>query len=233
MKEKAKYVRQMFSNIADDYDLFNSLFSFNRDSYWRKFAVSQAAMGSRGIAADIATGTGKVARELVRQNGKQSKVIGIDFCDRMLAKAKDKTRSTTSEGAIELVLADAQSLPFPNNVFDCATISFALRNVTSIEDTFREMARVVKEGGRVVSLELTCPPRGLFSKIYRFYLRNMAPLVGGIMSRRKEAYVYLHHSIEELPSPEEVKLIMEEVGLKEVRIYNLTLGTSVVHVGTK
>ena len=227
MEDKAAYVHNAFLAIADKYDLLNTLLSFNRDSYWRRFAASKAGVRGGERTLDVATGTGKLAVELAKEVGERGEVVGIDFCQRMLYKAKNKKIN------IELVLATLESLPFPDNTFDCATIGFALRNVTDIERTLQEMTRVIKRGGKVVCLEFAPPRRRLFQKIYCFYLFTILPFIGGLISRQREVYAYLPRSIVEFPRPEELKQRMQGVGLKEVRFYPLTWGIVSVHVGTK
>jgi demethylmenaquinone methyltransferase/2-methoxy-6-polyprenyl-1,4-benzoquinol methylase len=227
MEDKAAYVRHAFSAIADTYDLLNTLLSFNRDKYWRKFAASKTDLKKGETALDVATGTGKLAIELTKRAGERGKVVGIDFCRRMLYKAKNRKKN------IELLLATSESLPFPDNTFDCATIGFALRNVADIKKTLQEITRVVKPGKKVVCLEFARPPHQLFQKIYRFCLFAILPFIGGLISRQKEAYAYLPRSIMEFPAPEEVKQLIEGVGLKDVQFYPLTWGIVTVHVGTK
>lgn len=227
MEDKATYIHGMFSAIADKYDLHNTLLSFNRDKHWRRFAVSKTGVIGGERTLDVATGTGKLARELAEEVGERGEVIGIDFCQRMLYKAKSRKANT------ELVLATSESLPFPDNTFDCATIGFALRNVADIEKTLQETTRVIKPGGKAVCLEFSLPRHRIFKKIYRFYLFDILPFIGGLISGYKEAYTYLPRSIEEFPEPEELKQTMERVGLKEVQFYPLTWGIVTVHLGTK
>jgi demethylmenaquinone methyltransferase/2-methoxy-6-polyprenyl-1,4-benzoquinol methylase len=226
MKDKATYTQPLFSSIADRYDLLDTLLSFNRDKYWRRLAAAKAELKSGGIALDVATGTGKLALELAR--GNNTRIIGVDFCQGMLLKAKMRLN-----GNIELALARAESLPFSDNAFDCATIGFALRNVTDIGKTLQEMIRVVKVGGKVVCLEFSPPQHRLFGRIYRFYLFHLLPFIGGLISKNREAYAYLPQSIVEFSSPEELRQIMEKAGLKGVQIYPLTQGIATVHEGTK
>jgi demethylmenaquinone methyltransferase/2-methoxy-6-polyprenyl-1,4-benzoquinol methylase len=232
MEDKATYVRRMFATIADRYDLLNSLLSFRRDGAWRRFAVSKSGLQPGGLALDVATGTAELARRLARRNS-GSMIIGMDFSRDMLSRARAKLANLSGAGRIELVLGDALSLPFPDNTFDCATIGFALRNVASIADTIGEMARVVRPGGRVISLELTRPSSSLVRAIYYVYLFRIAPYIGGLISGRRQAYTYLPESILEFPSPEEVREIMREAGLRGVETHRLTLGIATVHVGIK
>ena len=230
--DKAAYVQSMFAAIADRYDLLNSLLSFRRDGAWRKFAISKSGFPPGGIALDAATGTAEMAR-LLAQRSSESRVVGIDFSPDMLAKARTKLATSPHGKMIYLISGDVLRLPFPDNVFDCATIGYALRNVVNIVDAFREMARVVKSGGRVVSLELTRPSSRFVRTIYYGYLFHIAPYIGGLISGKKEAYTYLPQSILEFPSPQEVTRIMEEAGLQRVETYRLILGTATVHVGVK
>ena len=227
MEDKATYIRSMFSAIADKYDFQNTLLSFNRDKSWRKFAVSKTGVTGGEKALDVATGTGKLALDLAEKIGDRGEVIGIDFCEEMLHKARGKKEN------VELLLATAESLPFPHDIFDCATIGFAMRNVTDIERTLRETTRTIKPGGKLVCLEFSRPRNRIFRKLYRIYLFTILPFIGGLLSGHKEAYTYLPHSIEEFLGPEELKQKMEESGLRDVQFHPLTWGITWVHVGTK
>lgn len=227
MEGKTAYVHNLFSAIADKYDLLNTLLSFNRDKYWRKFTVSKTGVKGGEIALDVATGTGRLSRELAEKIGERGQVVGIDFCEKMLYKAKSRRTN------IELVLATSESLPFPDDTFACATIGFALRNVTDIGKTLQETTRVIKLGGKVVCLEFSQPRQRLFRKIHHFYLFTILPFIGGLISGQREGYAYLPRSIMEFAKPEELKQVMEEVGLKDVQFYPLTWGVVTVHVGTK
>ncbi len=231
-KDKAPYVQAMFTAIADRYDLLNSLLSFRRDGAWRRFTASRAILQTGGLALDVGTGTGELARHLARQNN-ESTILGLDFCPEMLQKAETKLTNSPGKKRIQLILGDILRLPFPDSTFDCVTISFALRNVADIAGAFHEMARVVKGGGRVVSLELTRPSPSLVRAVYYIYLHHIAPYIGGLLSGRREAYTYLPESILEFPSPEKVKEIMQQAGLQKVETHHLTLGAATVHIGTK
>lgn len=231
-EDKTAYMRAMFTAIADSYDLINSLLSLRRDGAWRRFAASQSGIRPGGLALDVATGTGELARHLSLWNG-EGTIIGIDSCYKMLLKAKAKLVTPSDGSRVELVLGDALQLPFPDNTFDCVTVGFGLRNVADIGAAFHEITRVAKSGARVVSLELTRPRSSLARALHNFCLFHIAPFVGGLISGSKEAYTYLADSIMESPSPEEVKKIMENAGLQEVEVYRLTLGIATVHAAIK
>lgn len=227
MKDKATYVRRMFSAIANRYDLLNTLLSFRRDQYWRSCTVASLRLRGDETLLDVATGTGKLADELRRHVGGKGKVVGIDFCREMLYRAKAK------EGAAELVLATADEAPFSDNTFDGATIGFALRNVPDVERMLLETTRVVKTGGKVVCLEFSRPRHRVFQTLHKLYLFVVLPLIGRAVSGNKEAYLYLPRSIMEFHEPDELQRVMQNAGLVDVDFRLLTCGVVAIYTGTK
>jgi len=232
MGNKETYVQKMFSSIADKYDTLNTLLSLNRDKYWRRFAVSKAALNRGEKVLDVATGTGKLALELADKVGERGEVIGIDFCLEMLDKAKDNLRKAGCQN-VALVQANAEALPFPDCIFDCATAGFVLRNVSDIEKTLQEMTRVLRPTGKLVCLEFSQPQNSIFRGIYRLYISGVLPFIGGLLSRNWHAYSYLPRSIVGFPSPLEVREVMEQTGLRNIAVYPLTFGTVTVYIGNK
>ncbi|HIE51145.1 MAG TPA: bifunctional demethylmenaquinone methyltransferase/2-methoxy-6-polyprenyl-1,4-benzoquinol methylase UbiE [Armatimonadetes bacterium] len=231
--EKAGQVRSLFAQIAPRYDLLNAVLSVNLHRRWRPFAVRKAALRPGDWAVDVATGTGDFAWELLRAVGPRGRVVGVDFCAPMVVLGRRKARQRGVEGKIRFVLGQAEDLPFAEDTFDCATLGFALRNVSSVERTLAEMARVVKPGGRVVNLELTRPPGRWWGWMYRWYLHRFVPLIGGLLSGKPEAYAYLSQSIQNFLSPEQVAEQMEAVGLEHIHIYPLAGGVATLHLGVK
>ncbi|UCG82357.1 MAG: ubiquinone/menaquinone biosynthesis methyltransferase [Dehalococcoidia bacterium] len=221
----------MFAGISGHYDLINSLLSFRRDHWWRQFAAIQASVKPGGIVLDVATGTGELARHLSRLND-GSTVIGVDFCHEMLLRARNKLASPDRENSVHLVIGDALKLPFSDSIFDAVTVGFALRNVADLKSAFGEIARVVKPGGRVVSLELYQPPTRAISVLYNLLLFLVARWIGALISGSREAYHYLPASIVEFSTPEEVNETMESAGLRNIEIHRLTLGIAAVHIAT-
>jgi len=230
-QDKEAYVEQMFTAIAPSYDLLNRLLSFGRDNRWR-LQAAQCCQADAKMVLDVATGTGKMASILAKRPGVHQ-MVGLDFTPAMLTQAKARLAKLRLNSTIHLIQGDAQHLPFPDATFDCAVISYALRNVSDITKTFAEMTRVVRPDGRVVSLELTRPRQGLFQKLYYFYMHRIAPLLGGLISGKREAYKYLPNSIMVFPTPEEIKAIMEKVGLEGVAIRSLLEGAVTIQVGTR
>ena len=232
MENKGTYVQQLFSSIADRYDAINTLLSFNRAKYWRRFAVSKAGLNPGEKVLDVATGTGKLALALANKIGGRSEVIGIDFSPKMLDRAKENLRKAGGQN-VALIQANAEALPFPDCIFDYVTAGFAVRNFADIEQSLQETTRVLRQGGKLVSLEFSLPQNRILRGIYRLYIFGLVPLIGGLLSRNWHAYTYLPRSIAQFPSPLELKEIMERMGLSNIVIYPLTRGTVTVHVGTK
>jgi demethylmenaquinone methyltransferase/2-methoxy-6-polyprenyl-1,4-benzoquinol methylase len=227
MRDKSAYVHRAFVAIANRYDLLNTLLSFNQDRRWRRSTVSALGLKGSETILDVATGTGKLAHEVERRLGPSARVVGIDFCEPMLRKAKVQADRTN------LVLATSESLPFPDNCFDGATIGFALRNVPDMERTLQEMTRTMKPGGTVVCLEFSRPRHPVMRGLHQFYLLRVLPMVGWLISGDREAYLYLPRSIMAFPTAEELRGTMQKAGLERVHFRFLTWGVVAVHIGTK
>lgn len=222
---KSPFVREMFGRITARYDLLNLCLSFGLDRLWRRAAVRQLRLPPGGSAVDLCCGTGDVTETLARQVGRPQ-VVGVDFVPAMLEKARVKYPG------IRFVEGDALAVPLPDAQFDGATVAFGLRNVDDVEALFREMRRLVRPGGRVVSLELTRPP-GLLGVLHGLFLRYVVPFVGGVISGDPEAYRYLARSIAAFLPVQEVADRMRAAGLVDVRIVPLHGGIATLHVGTR
>ena len=175
----------------------------------------------------MACGTGKLTAALASAVGPTGRVVGVDLSTAMLEQAR---HAFGGLGQIEFVAGNALALPFEANVFDAATIAFGLRNLASFGDGFREMARVVRPGGRVVCLELTTPRPKIAGRFYSAVFGRMAPFVGTAFGKR-QAYAYLPHSLDGFPSAEELAETMRQVGLANVTVRRLALGAVALHSG--
>ena len=231
-ESKERYVEALFASIAPRYDLLNSILSFNCHKRWRAFAVRQCSLSPGDAALDVCAGTLDLAIELSRPVGPTGRVVGVDFCRPMLEVGRRKLEKRRI-GNVFPVEGNAERLPVPSGSFRAATIGFALRNVASVENTLAEMARVVKPGGRVVSLELAKPEGPVFRRLHRLYFYHVLPVIGGAVNRRREAYQYLPESLERFQSREELSEMMRNVGLGDVRVHDLAGGAIAVHVGIK
>ena len=230
--EKETYVRSVFAAIADRYDFLNTVLSFNQDKYWRRFAVAKAALPANGTALDVCCGTGMLSLELAK-SAQGAKVTGLDFSREMLAVGQEKITKSGFGDQIQLLQGNAMKLPFPDNTFDCATIGFALRNVPDIKQVIGEMRRVVKPGGRVVSLELAKPSAFGFKQLYYLYFEHLLPLFGKLGVGVDGPYRWLPESLRQFPHQEVIRDYFAEMGLQHSTYDELTGGIVAVHVGSK
>jgi demethylmenaquinone methyltransferase/2-methoxy-6-polyprenyl-1,4-benzoquinol methylase len=221
----------MFDRIAPRYDLMNALMTGGRDQAWRRAAGRVARPENEGIALDVATGTGDLARALLEETG-VSRVIGLDFSGPMLALGRAKARRLGLEARIQFVVGDALALPFPDRTFACVASAFLLRNLTDLDRGLREMARVTRPGGKVAALETSQPTLPGFRALFALYFHRLVPILGGLVSGDQEAYRYLPHTAQGFLPPEELATTMRKAGLREVAYRRLALGTVAIHVGT-
>lgn len=225
------YVHRLFSNIAYRYDLMNTTLSFNRDKYWRKFAVSRCNLQSGGRGLDVCCGTGMLSLVMAKAVGTDGEVVGIDFCKNMLTKAGENIKHSPYDGIIRLAHGNALSLPFADNYFDCATIGFGLRNVSDIIKTLEEMSRVVRPGGKIVSLDLSKPSAPVFKQVYYFYFNWIVPLLGRMGIGLSGPYSYLPESLKNYPHQSQIARLFSLTGLVNVSYHELTGGIVTVHEG--
>jgi demethylmenaquinone methyltransferase / 2-methoxy-6-polyprenyl-1,4-benzoquinol methylase len=224
-------VRQMFSSIATRYDVTNEVLSFGIHRLWRRKAIRLSGAKPGDAVLDCATGTGDLAIAFKHTVGGDGRVVGTDFCPEMLESAPAKA---TREGLeIEFAVADAMDLhAYADNTFDVASISFGIRNVDDPVRCLKEMARVVKPGGRVVVLEFG-QPTGLYGGLFRFYSKVLMPFVGGLLTGNRAAYQYLPRTAAAFPAGEKFLELMDRSGAYRKRVaHPLTFGTAYVYVGT-
>lgn len=226
MSEK---VRNMFAEIADDYDRINSILSFGVHSAWRKKSVLESGAKPGDRVLDCATGTGDLALEFKRTVGHEGYVLGTDFCQEMIEHAPGKAEK--NQLVVDFEVADAMNLPYPDNHFDIASIAFGIRNVDDPLVCLHEMSRVVKPGGRVVVLEFG-QPKGVMKMPYQIYSKHVMPAVGGWISGNREAYTYLPETSAKFPAGDKFLELMEQSGsFDETRSVKLTGGIAFVYIG--
>ncbi len=228
---KEQYVHDIFSRIAHRYDFLNTALTFNLDKYWRSFAVSKCNIKPGDKVLDVCCGTGMLSLEMAKALQGNGSVVGIDFCEKMLEKGRSNIANSLYGSNIQLTHGNAMDLPFPDGEFDCAVIGFALRNVPDIGKVIGEMSRVVKPGGRVVSLELSKPGIPIFKQGYYLYFNYLVPLLGKMGVGQKGPYSYLANSLKNFPHQTEIKEIFANQGLCEVDYYELAGGIVTVHQG--
>jgi demethylmenaquinone methyltransferase/2-methoxy-6-polyprenyl-1,4-benzoquinol methylase len=219
---------RMFGAICDRYDLMNTLMTFGRDRFWRRYLVRSSALPQWGRLLDVGTGTGHIAFEAMRTRPAIS-AIAVDRNPRMIAVGR------THRGAerVRWCLADALDLPFPNATFDAVVSGYLVRNVIEIRRAFEEQMRVVKPGGRVVCLETSPPPRNILQPFVLIWIEMVIPLLGYFLTGDRAAYRYLAASTQQFMAPREVASVMRGVGMREVTCRRFMLGTQVICVGTR
>ncbi len=227
-EERAKYVQNMFARIAGRYDTMNRLMTFGQDIRWRRFVIKQANLPENGRLLDIATGTGDIAHEGLKQvPGLQA--IGGDFTIEMMLAGKQYP----DRAPIKWVVSDTLALPFPDNYFDAVTSGFLMRNVIDVPGACREQMRVTKPGGRIVVLESSPPKDNLLKPFIRFHLNTVIPTLGKLVSGDSAAYQYLPESTQQFKGPDELANIMREAGMVNVTYKLFMFGTIAIHTGQK
>ena len=216
----------MFNRIAPTYDLLNDCISFGMHRGWKRRACDALSLKPGNSVLDVCTGTGDLINPLLERVGSSGKVTGLDFSGEMLAVAQKRF----AEAPVTLVRGDALALPFADNEFDGAIISFGLRNVSDIPKALSEMVRVVKPGGWVVNLD-TNPKPALPG--YWLYFSWIMPRIGQFISRDASAYEYLCQSTQRFLTPDELVTRFEALGLKQVSKNAQSLGAVAMQRGQK
>jgi demethylmenaquinone methyltransferase/2-methoxy-6-polyprenyl-1,4-benzoquinol methylase len=226
-RKRGTRVSRMFDRIAPTYDLLNHLLSANVDRAWRKKTVRALALTGTERCLDACTGTGDLAQALVE--GGAGEVVGSDFAPEMVERARAKVGDRA-----RFVVADTTRLPFGDADFDVATVGFGVRNLEDLDAGLRELARVLRPGGRLAVLEFSRPRNPLVRGIYDLYFLLVLPLVGNLVSGGAEnAYAYLPRSVLAFPGPEALSDRLRGAGFGSVRATPLTFGIAHLHLATK
>ncbi|HGE8495155.1 TPA: bifunctional demethylmenaquinone methyltransferase/2-methoxy-6-polyprenyl-1,4-benzoquinol methylase UbiE [Serratia marcescens] len=231
--EKQAMVADVFHSVAAKYDVMNDLMSFGIHRIWKRFTIDCSGVRRGQRVLDLAGGTGDLAAKFSRMVGEQGQVVLADINDSMLKMGREKLRDRGIVGNINYVQANAEALPFPDNYFDCITISFGLRNVTDKDKALRSMFRVLKPGGRLLVLEFSKPLLAPLSKAYDAYSFHVLPKIGELVVKDPDSYRYLAESIRMHPDQETLKGMMDNAGFENVTYFNLTGGIVALHRGFK
>jgi demethylmenaquinone methyltransferase/2-methoxy-6-polyprenyl-1,4-benzoquinol methylase len=228
---KAHLVSAMFTRIAGRYDLMNSLMTGGRHHAWRRRVARAVAAAPEGPILDLATGTADLALA-VHEADPHRLVVGADFAEGMLARARVKLGGRRERRRIPLVAADALALPFRDHAFAAVTSAFLLRNLEDLERGIREMRRVTRPGGLVLTLDIVRPGAPLWGSLFALYFHRVVPAIGALVAGDRSAYTYLPDSVERFATPAELARLMTRVGLRDVGYRRLALGTIAVHTAT-
>jgi demethylmenaquinone methyltransferase/2-methoxy-6-polyprenyl-1,4-benzoquinol methylase len=227
-KQRADYIRAMFNRIARRYDQMNRLMTFGRDQAWRRLVVKEAALPRGGRLLDVATGTGDILFEALKQDP-TLRVIGADFAAGMMRVGQRRSPGRQ----VAWAQADALALPLPDAAFDAVTSGYLMRNVADVPGAFREQLRVVKPGGRIICLDTSPPTRNALYPFILFHLKFVIPMLGRLVGGDSAAYRYLPESTQAFKTPDELADVMRRSGLEQVRYTRLMFGTMAVHCGVR
>lgn len=229
----AQAVRDIFTPITDTYRTVNRALTFGLDGYWRRRAARWALRQPVASALDVCTGTGDLAGCLRRLGDPSMSVTAVDFSEPMLAEARRRAGSAD----IVFAQADAAMLPFPDDRFDLITISFALRNLNvsraRFESCLAEFRRVLRNHGRLITVETTQPPNPVARRVLRVYSRAIVPRVGAYLSGSRPAYAYLANTIPRFHGAPELAHILKQAGFREARYTYATFGLVAIHEAIK
>ena len=232
------YIQDVFDAIAQHYDRMNLIMTAGMLRYWQRVFRRHTGLAPGGRALDVACGTAELALIMAEQVGPQGRVWGIDLSSEMIRVGRRKVERAGLADRITLLTGNALALPFDADQFDCVATGFALRNVADIERALAEMARVVKPGGRVLSLELSHPTSAWVRYPYSFYFNRIVPILGRWSESRFRGkglapYRWLPHSLRNFPDQERLAEIFRRVGLMDVHYVNLSRGIVCLHIGVK
>jgi demethylmenaquinone methyltransferase / 2-methoxy-6-polyprenyl-1,4-benzoquinol methylase len=221
----------MFDRVAGRYDALNSVMTAGLHHGWRQRAAAKAELGPGDAALDVCCGTGDFALELAQIVTPGGHVVGCDFSEPMLDLAREKAAEQHADG-VRFEWADALALPYDGERFDAVTVGFGVRNLADLDRGLREMARVLKPGGRAVILEITTPTRPPLSTFYSLWFDRVVPLLGAFSSE-PEAYSYLPESVRSFPSPLGLAEKMDAAGFERIRYTVLAGGIIAIHSGLR
>ena len=228
--EKTKLVKEVFSRVADKYDLMNDLMSLGIHRLWKKQFVSY--FDTKHSLLDIGSGSADIAIEFLNSGGKN--VIVSDINQNMLKKGVSKILRNGYQNYARFLCADAENLPLKDKILMQYSISFCLRNIADIKKALQEAYRVLDNGGKIFCLEFSkVTDQKTLDYLYNTWLSEVIPKIGKIFANDIESYKYLAESIKLFYSQEELKELFAEAGFKNVRYVNINKGIACIHIGTK
>ncbi|MEO5890712.1 MAG: bifunctional demethylmenaquinone methyltransferase/2-methoxy-6-polyprenyl-1,4-benzoquinol methylase UbiE [Ferruginibacter sp.] len=229
---KKEQVAGMFDNIAYRYDFLNRFLSAGIDIQWRKKAIRQLKDIDPKIILDVATGTADVAIMAARILH-PDKITGIDISDGMLKFGRKKIEKLGLEGRIELLNGDSETINFEDNSFDAVTVAFGVRNFQNLEKGLKEIKRVLRPGGKLVVLEFSKPKAAGIKQLYHLYMNVVAPNMGKLFSKNRNAYKYLDESIKKFPEGKNFTTILDNLGYTNTYCKPLSFGICSIYCGKK
>ena len=231
--EKEKKVGEVFHSVAKNYDLMNDLMSMGIHRLWKRFTIELSRVRAGHYVLDLAGGSGDLTRLLCQKVGSTGHVVLADIIAAMLAVGRDRLLDEGLYEQVNYVQANAECLPFADNLFDCITIAFGLRNVTDKLAALLSMYRVCKPGGKLMVLEFSTPTLPGLKPFYDWYSFAVLPKIGQLFAADASSYQYLAESIRMHPTQDELKLLIEEAGFEDCHYHNLSGGIVALHIAYK
>ena len=226
-------VQKMFDRIAGRYDLLNRVISFHLDGWWRRQVIRHALTRSQPCILDIGTGTGDLIFDAAKAARGNGRFVGLDFSLEMLHLAQAKRAKESFGGNATFTMGSAMASPFKPGVFDSAMTAFVLRNVSDLRLLFAEAFRVLKPGGKFVSLDMFPPSANWFSPLYSVYFHCFMPRLGGLLAGDRDAYQYLSDSVRRFHSPETISAMIAQAGFAQVQVRKFLSGAVCMHSAEK
>lgn len=225
-----EHVHDVFQSVAEQYDAANDRISFGMHRRWKQMLVDRAVAASvksdPGMVLDVCCGTGDITNSIARNNPGVY-VVGLDFSEEMLKVAQQRMMQLEN---VTLIEGNALDLPFDDDLFDAAVISFGLRNTPNYKVVIDEMVRVVRPGGVVACLDASVPENKVVLPFYDFYYKNIMTLLGGGISKHSE-YEWLYQSTKEFLTKDELEQLFRNCGLEYVTVRSFMFGAAALHVG--
>ena len=231
-EEKAGLVRDLFSDVANKYDIMNDVMSVGIHRVWKEAMMDWLAPRPGQKLLDVAGGTGDVSLKFLKRAG-QAHATVCDLTEGMLVEGRKRAEAEALADSLDWVVGDAMALPFEDNTFDVYTISFGIRNVTRPQDALNEAYRVLKPGGRLMVLEFSQLPNPMMQKAYDLYSFNVIPRMGQVIANDRDSYQYLVESIRNFPDQETFLDMVRAAGFEQAKYRNLTMGIACLHSGWK
>ena len=228
--DKKKFVGDVFTSVAKNYDVMNDAMSFGMHRLWKKILVELASIGEDDFILDIASGTGDISK-LISKEYPNTNIFMSDINYEMLDEGRNRAIDESFNRNCHFCQLSGEELPFKDNTFDVITVGFGLRNFTNKEKGLKEMKRCLKKNGKLLVLEFSKPINPVFSKIYDWYSFNVLPKLGSLLANDSDSYQYLAESIRMHPDQDKLKNMMQTAGLNNCKFFNLLNGIVSIHIG--